>query len=106
MKIFGVLTALAVTFMGQAVLAKTINTRTTDTNGTSFLISIDWDARVVTARLFMTPSSNSEASQLDALQSAVYYSSAAGCYMRNRQMKISQGRKEITGALECPWFER
>lgn len=85
-------------------LAKPLRTKFWDAVGTRFLVSVDWEARLVVARLKANPADLSEAALEHSMQLAVYYGSAAGCQMRKSDRR-QNGPDETVGLLDCPWFE-
>lgn len=103
MKVIALIAAGAVCFLGQAAAANPIKTRVANIDGTTFIVSVDWDTNAVSARLGANPAHLTGGALEQSMQNAVYYGSAVDCRMQESGRK-RLGQNEIIGALHCPWF--
>lgn len=105
MKVIALITVGAVCALTQAAAANPTRTRVADINGTTFIVSVDWDMNTVSAKLRANPANLSGEALERSMQNAVYYGSAVDCRMQAAGRK-RLGQGEIIGALHCPWFGR
>jgi hypothetical protein len=105
MKIVSLLAAGLFCVFGQTAIAKPLKTKAWDVVGTTFIVSVDWDTNVVSAKLRSNPARLSGQALEQSMQKAVYYGSAVNCRMRATGRK-SIGPNEIVGVLHCPWFDK
>jgi hypothetical protein len=103
MRILSLLAAGSFCVLGHAAVAKPLKTKAWDVVGTTFIVSVDWDTNVVSAKLRSNPAHLSGQALEQSMQMAVYYGSAVNCRMSETSRK-SIGRNEIVGVLHCPWF--
>lgn len=105
MKVIALLAASAVSIFSHAATANQIRTKVTDISGTTFIVFVDWDTNIVTARLQANPAGLLGNALWQSLQNAVYYGSAADCSMQESGAKL-RGPNEVTGNLHCKWFDK
>lgn len=105
MKVIALLAATAFSAFCHAATANQIKTKVTDTKGTTFVVLVNWETKVVSARLQANPAGLHGNALWQSMQNAVYYGSAAECSMQETGAK-RPSPNEVTGSLRCKWFER
>lgn len=105
MKGISLIAAGAVCFLNQVAIANPVRTEVADIYGTKFIVSVDWEANTVSAKLRANPTHLSGDALEQAMQNAVYFGAAVNCRMLAPGRKRF-GQSEIMGVLHCPWFDR
>jgi hypothetical protein len=105
MKTLTLLATISFCVAGHMSIAKPIKTRVWDRLGTTFIVSVDWETNVVSAKLRANPGHLSGDALEQSMQKAVYYGAGVDCQMGETGRK-NQGGGEIVGALHCPWSDR
>lgn len=103
MKSVAIIVLAALLSLATHAHAETIRTRVVDPRGTTFLVTVDWEARAVMVDLRANPANLFGNELWDALQNAVYYGSAPKCSMK--QAGVTFYSQSVLGNdLICPWF--
>lgn len=105
MKSLITLVATSVLFFAGVAEANPYRTLARDMQGTTFIITVDWENELVSADLRRNPANLDDAAIERKLQLAVSFGSSVTCGMK------SEGRKAISpskvqGKLDCSWFDR
>jgi hypothetical protein len=101
LKILTLIAAGSFCVASQMCIANPVKMKAWDFVGTKFLVSVDWDANVVSAKLIANPAGLSGDTLEQSMQGAVYYGSEGSCRMSMAGRK-RLGPKEVVGRLLCP----
>lgn len=98
--------AVGVLFLfAQSAAAKPVKTLTQDPRGTSFIVTVDWETRMISVKLRANPARLHGATLEESMQLAVGYSSAIGCQILPSGRQVLAANK-IVGVLYCPSIDR
>lgn len=101
MKMLTLFAAGTLLLLAQTAAGKPVKTLTQDPRGTSFVVAVDWETRLISVRLRANPARLHGNILEESMQLAVGYSSAIGCQiLRSGRQVITPN--EIIGVLHCP----
>ena len=103
MKIVSFVVVAALLISAESASAKPLKTRTTDMQGTVFIVTVDWDTKKVSVSLKANPAKLQGDILEQQLQLAVYYGSAVDCSL-SKVSRTLVSESEVSGKLDCPWF--